>query len=136
MSLKKYLILMGLLTAVCWILWVVVIFNINPFEAEFLGLLLFYISLFLALLGTLSLIGFFLRTLFSKQELVFKHLGGSLRQAFFFSTLIVGTLLLKGTKLYSWWAIILLILGITILEIFFLIKKTPAKYDRTKIKKL
>jgi len=123
MSLKKYLFIMTLITLVCWVAWLVVLFYLNPFEAGFVGLLLFYISLFFALFGSFALLGFFLRVWFSKEQIIFRHLGIATRQSLWFSVLLVSTLLLQGSGFIRWWNILLLIIFLTLLEFFFLSRK-------------
>ncbi|PIY78796.1 MAG: hypothetical protein COY82_00570 [Parcubacteria group bacterium CG_4_10_14_0_8_um_filter_35_7] len=120
MTLKSYLILMTISTFFCWLAWGVVLFFIDPTQAGFIGLLFFYLSLFLALTGTISLIGFFLRTLILKNEIVFRHVIISFRQAVFFSMVIVGSLFLESKDLFTWWNITFLVLFLTVLEFFFI----------------
>lgn len=116
---------MALATLVCWGAWVVVINNIDPTETGFLGFDFFYFSLFLAITGTLSVIGFFVRKLVLKEELAFRHVAVSFRQGILFAILIVGSLVLQSHKLLTWWNIILFILALTVLEFFFIsFKKT------------
>lgn len=123
MSLKRYLTLMSLITLVCWIAWLVVIFYMSPEESNVLVFLLFYLSLFFALMGTFSLIGFFIRVWFSKDPVIFRHLGISFRQAVWFSILLTGTLILQGSGFLRWWNVLLLILFLVIIEFFFLSRK-------------
>jgi len=124
MSLKKYLIFMSLLTLFCWLAWLIVLYFINPQEAGIVGFLLFYCSLFVALVGTFSLLGFFLRVWFSRQEVIFKHLGISTRQSLWFSLLMVGVLIMQGAGYMRWWSVGLLVLLLIVLEFFFLSKRT------------
>lgn len=85
--------------------------------------LLFYGSLLLALVGTFSLLGFFLRVWFTKEEVIFRHLGISTRQSIWFALLLVGSLLLLGAGYLRWWSEILLIVFLVLLEFFFLSRK-------------
>lgn len=74
-------------------------------------------------MGTLSLIGFFIRFIFLKKTVLFRHIGISLRQAIMFSVLIVVSLMLQANKLFTWWNAILLILSLTLMEFFFLARE-------------
>jgi hypothetical protein len=123
MSLKKYLVIMSLMTLFCWLAWLVVLYFINPTEAGFVGFLLFYCSLFVALVGTFSLFGFFLRVWFSREEVIFRHLGISTRQSIWFAILMVGSLLLLGAGYLRWWSELLLLAFLILLEFFFLSRK-------------
>jgi hypothetical protein len=123
MSLKKYLIIMSFMTLFCWLAWVGVLFNINPNEAGIIGLSLFYISLFFALVGSFSLLGFFVRVWFTHETIIYRHLGISTRQSLWFAILVVVTLLFKRTDLLRWWSGGLLIIFLIILEFFFLSRR-------------
>ncbi len=123
MSLKKYLIIMFSMTLVCWIAWLFVLYFMNPTEAGSIGFLLFYISLFFASLGTFSLLGFFLRVWFSKEQIIFRHLGIATRQSLWFSALVILTLLLQAGNFLKWWSILLLLFFMLLLEFFFLSRK-------------
>lgn len=111
---------MALATLVCWGAWIVVINNIDPTETGFLGFFFFYFSLFLAITGTLSVVGFFIRKLILKEELAFRHVAVAFRQAVLFAILIIGSLILQNHNLLTWWNIILFILALTVLEFFFI----------------
>lgn len=114
-------------TLISWIAWLVVLFYINPVESGVIGFVFFYVSMFFALIGTFSLIGFFGRVWFTKEPIIFRHLGISTRQSLWFAILIVGTLLLQSADLYRWWSISLLIIFLTLLEFFFLSRKVVSR---------
>lgn len=95
----------------------------------------FYISLFLALTGTASLVGFMIRAIFTEKEALFRYMGVSLRQAILFSILLTTSLLLQGNRLFKWWNAILLIVGLTILELFF-ITRTSLPHYQSKVKQI
>ncbi len=120
MTLKKYLILMSLCTLFCWLAFVLVINYIDPTEANFLGFLFFYFSLFLACLGTMSVLGFAIRMKIFRDEIVYKQVSAAFRQAIMFSILVVGSLFLQSKSLLTWWNILLFILALTVLEFFFI----------------
>lgn len=127
MSLIRYLILMTVATIICWAGWYTVVSLVNPNQTGFLGLLLFYASLTLALTGTFAVVGFFIRLFLLKQEMVFQKVIIAFRQAIFFALLIVGMLILQSGRLLTWYNGVFLIMGLTMLE-FFLISKRPARY--------
>lgn len=124
MNLQRYVLLAVIGTLLCWGAWVLVLFSIDPFASGFAGLASFYLSLFLALLGTFALLGFFFRRVFSHSTIAFHHISVSVRQGLFFSLVVVGGLLLRGTGLYAWWNLLLLIACFTLLEYFFLTRET------------
>lgn len=120
MSIKKYLILMGIATLICWLSLITVLYCIDPTATSTIGYICFYASLFFSLLGTFSLIGLCARLLLKREEIPFRYIGISLRQGLWFSILVTTSLLLMGQKLFTWWSMGLLVLGLIILEIFFL----------------
>lgn len=122
--LKSYLLLAVFGTLVCWSAWALVLFNIDPVVSGFIGLASFYCSLFLALLGTFALIGFAVRRTFSRATVAYHQIGVSIRQGVFLALVVVGALLLRGSGLYTWWNLLVLIAGCTLIEFFFLTRET------------
>lgn len=123
MPLSRYLLIMASATLLCWLTWLVTLFNVNPFEAGFLSFLAFYASLFLALCGTFAIVGFVLRAwIFKQDEPHFRHVQKTFRHGLLFSALIILALLLQSQRLLRWWSIILLVLLFTFLEIIFITK--------------
>lgn len=119
---------MSTATFLCWVGWLVVLYYLNPEEAGFVGFLCFYLSLFCALVGTFSLLGFFVRVWFSREPIIFRHLGVSTRQSFWFAMLLVATLMMQGAGFLRWWNALLLIIFLIILEFFFLSRKVMRRY--------
>ena len=102
MTLRQYLILMSLGTLICWAAWVVIINTFAPNTAGILGLLFFYVSLFLALVGTFSVIVFLIRRVIIKNdEVIFRHVRRTLRQSIVVSTLLMMKKLIKIKSLKS-----------------------------------
>ncbi|MEK7103172.1 MAG: hypothetical protein AAB870_02400 [Patescibacteria group bacterium] len=124
MTLKKYLAMMTFATLVCWGAWLSVINMIDVANTGFLGHTLFYASLFLALTGTFAVVGFFIRLVLLKQELVFQKVVIAFRQAIFFALLIDGLLILAARSLLTWYNVMFLVIGLTIAE-FFMISRKP-----------
>ncbi|MFH1233786.1 MAG: hypothetical protein V1649_04025 [Patescibacteria group bacterium] len=122
MSLTKYLITMFAGTFISFVAWVYILLNIDPTQTSILGFVFFYASLGLTLVGLFSLIGFGARKIFMKQELDFRHVYVSFRQAVFISFILIAVLLLQSYNLFSWLNIILLIIALTALD-FFLVSK-------------
>lgn len=132
MSLRKYLLIMGIGSLISWGAWLLIIFYLDPYSSGFMGLASFYLILFLALLGTFSLVGFFVRFIFLRKAVLFRQIGRSLRQAVLFSLLITFSLLLEANRLFTWWNAIFLILGLALLEFFFLARQED-KMDQAKL---
>lgn len=121
MTLKQYLISMSVATLIAWLAFALVLFLVDPASAEIVGLVVFYVSLFLAILGTISVLGFFLRVKLHKREVILpREVSGAFRQGFFLSFLFVGALYLQSKNMLVWWNIVSLVAAVTILEFIFI----------------
>ena len=123
MNIRVFLFFLTLGTIFYWLGFLIIIFKIDPEQASGLSFMFFYLNFFLAILGTLFLAGNLLRVKFSQRQLVEKRIETSLRQAFFFTILILGLAVLQHYHLANWLNIILLILILAILELFFISRK-------------
>jgi len=108
MSLKNYLIIIAICSGLSWLAWLIVLITMNPFTTPWLSLGLFYISLFIAVLGTASLIGFGVRYYSQKEELWYKQLNKASRQGAIVSVLIVLAVVMQSYRFLSWWNILIL----------------------------
>jgi hypothetical protein len=120
MDIKQLLTVVTIATAIFWTVWASVLNKIDPFNAEVFGFLLFYLTIFFALLGTLFLISFFYRKIFSKFSIEFNIVGISFRQSFFLSLLAVSLLILQGVRALNIINSLLLVAVIVVIEFFFL----------------
>jgi hypothetical protein len=111
---------MAAATAVCWLLWGVIIFIIDPEVTNNIGFMLFYSTLFLALVGSSAIIGFLVRFVALRQAMAFRLVKEAFRQSFLFSILIIVCLILLSKGLFTWMNVSFLIIGLTVLEFFLL----------------
>ena len=105
-------------TLLCWLAFVFVLYNVNPGITNWLGFLLFYSSLFLALVGTAAIFGFVIRFIGLRHKLAFRSVKDAFRQSFLFSFFIVATLVLLSQDLFSWLNLFFLVVGLSVLEFF------------------
>lgn len=120
----RHSILLGLIgTAVCWIAWAIVLLTIDPFQAGAIGIAAFFLTLFLAFLGTMTLLVLLIRRVFSRRGVAYQELGVSVREAFLLSLVFVGGLGLLAAGLFVWWSVALLLVCLTMLEFFFLMNE-------------
>jgi len=126
MTLKNYLILMLATTLVCWGIFGFVLFTIDPFATNLIGFILFYSALFLAIMGTSSIVGFLVRFSLLKQKLAFRAVSEAFRQSFLFSFLISFALFLLSKNLFTWLNLIFLVGALALAE-FCLISTGRAK---------
>jgi len=86
--------------------------------------LLFYFSLFLAVVGTAALIGFVVRFVALKQKLAFYLVKEAFRQSFLFSILVVVSLILLSKGFFTWMNLFFLVVALSLLEFFMLSYKS------------
>lgn len=116
MTLKKYLAVMAVATAICWTVFLFVASVINPEMTNWIGFFLFYVSLFMALSGTAALGGFLVRFVALKRELAFHAVRIAFRQSFLFSLFVISLLVLLSQDLFNWLNLIMLVVVFTIAE--------------------
>jgi len=118
MTLKNYLFVMSVLTAICWGIFIFVAGLVDPTATNLIGFGLFYFSLFLALTGVGALFGFLARLIVKKKDLTFNLVKLAFRQSFLFSLFIIFLLILKAQHLFNWLNLLLLVIIFLILELF------------------
>jgi hypothetical protein len=114
---------MAIAAALCWGCFLFVINAVNPEMTNWIGFALFYISLFLAIVGTAAIIGFLVRFIFLKKELAHSSVIIAFRQSILFALVLVVSLMLLAKNLFTWLNLVLLIAAISTLE-YFLISST------------
>jgi hypothetical protein len=118
MTLKSYIIIMSIMAFVCWLAWGFIIWTVDPVVTNWVGFLLFYLSLFLSLTGTAAIAGFIIRFVAFKQVLAFRLVKEAFRQSFLLAALVVVSLYLLSQNLFTWMNLIFLVLGLSVLEFF------------------
>lgn len=130
MRFKSFFLLIILGTVLSWIAWGMVIFNFDPNQISLLQFIAFYISLFMALGGTIFIVIDWLKSkVFRRQLLVFR-VRASIRHGILFSILLLGWAFLKSQNLLAWWVLLMLILILTVLEFFFISLQRKVSYER------
>ena len=130
MSLRLYLLLMSLATAVAWFGWVVVLMNQPPAAGALLPFVLFYASLFVALTGSFAIIGFLIRFHTHEEDLPFRQVALAFRQALSYAGLIVIMLILQGKRMLTLRNTFFLLGTFILLELFFLTRRRESStYD-------
>lgn len=124
MSLRSYLLGLMVSTIFCWFSFGLILFYINPNEAGGVGLAAFYLSLFFALVGAFTLLGFYLRRWLSRNEILFAHISPAFRQGVLLSLVLVVSLILQAFRILTWWDGMFLVGSVVLLEFFFMSRKT------------
>lgn len=122
MNIRVYSLIMILATILAWLGWSLVIVNFSPEQAEVTVFLLFYVLLFLAGLGTFSLLGLWSRKVFSRQKLILRAVAlKAFRQGVILSAVVVTSLWLQALRVLTWWNILLLIVLAVVVELVFVV---------------
>lgn len=104
MTLKQYLTVMILASIFCWVSWWFVITNVDPFQADFVGFVFFYVSLFFSLLGTISILAFLVRKITGKDsQPIFRYVKKSFQDSLFLSLFLITLLYLQEKSFLHWW---------------------------------
>ncbi len=127
MTLKSYLFVMGVLTLICWGIFIFVANLVDPEATNWFGFLLFYLALFLSLSGSIAIIGFLTRFATRKKQLTFNLVKVAFRQSFLLSLFIIVLLILKSQHLFNWFNLFLLLVIFLILELFLISYKKSRK---------
>ena len=114
------------MTVFCWLVFGYIIWTINPETTNAVGFWLFYLSLFLALSGTAAIIGFLVRFVGLRHELVSNKVKIAFRQSFLFAGFLAVSLFLLSGGLLTGWNLLILMVGLSMLEFFLL------SYGRTR----
>lgn len=120
MSLVRFLIALGVGSVLSWTAWVLVLTTLDPFSGGLIVVALFYVSGALALLGTLTLGGFWLRYWLEKDKIPFQQIATSLRQATTITATVIIGLLLQASRVLTGWSLAVLLGLAFIIELFFI----------------
>ena len=77
MTHNKYITIIGAAGVLSWIAWWVVINKLNPLESTGLALAFFFITLFIAMACTFTVIGFYFRVWLNKNEIYYFNMYNS-----------------------------------------------------------
>ncbi len=117
MSFRAYLLLMGMSTLIAWLAWVVLLWNIDPTQASFFVFVIFYFTLAVGLIGTISLFGIAYRMIIVRQEgLVIRQVRVAFRHAVLLSSVAVISLALSAEGQFHWWILLVLISVVSLIE--------------------
>ncbi len=122
MTHQRYIMIIGSAALISWLAFYLVIEKLDPWASTGLALALFFISLFFALTCTFTVIGFYIRVWFNKNEIYYDHINVSLRQGILLTLIALGCLLFQLLGVLTWWSGLLLIAAVTMIE-FYLVAK-------------
>lgn len=99
--------------------WILILFNIDPYKADFMSIASFYASLFLWVFCLLSIFGYYLRIWLGNKEVIYANLPVAMRQGVLISLIITGLLILQSLRVLNWWITGIWIMVIIVVELFF-----------------
>lgn len=117
MTFRDYVIVMAVASSAAWLGWFVVLYSVDPVNTGMYGYVFFYLTLSVALMGTISLIGVGLRKVFKPDEIVSRHVGHAFRQSILFTALVIAALFLLPQGLFRWWTMGLVMLTVACIEL-------------------
>lgn len=120
MTLRHYLVILALGSALAWAAWIIVLLFLHPTAGGGMAILAFLGTLVFALTGTLTILGTLVRMGRYGDTGFDLAVARSVRQGFWLALLVAGSLLLAARGMLSLGAVILLILGVALLEVVFL----------------
>jgi hypothetical protein len=123
MGLRLYLFSLYSTLIVALGLWLLVFLNVNPFQAPYWIVGIFYLTLFLFFVALFAIILFYLKVWLTNREVIFSHLMPSLRQSMILALMIVGLLFLEQVGVLNWWVAGLFVIAVAMIELFFRSKK-------------
>lgn len=126
MSLRQYIIIMIFATILCWVSLGFVVVNIDPFDANYLGFIFFFVSVFFSLVGTLSLLAFAFYSIFKKNEPLYRIVRNSFKDSVVWSGIFTVLLFLQGKDLLNIWNTLIFIGILVSLSIFMFFNKKIA----------
>jgi len=123
MTLKIYLWFTGLASILALVSFFVILSFFSPENASGAILVLFFLSLFMALCGFFSLIGFYFRQRKKRDLPPVYFLGVSFREGTLLSMLLVGFLAMKYFQVFYWWSALIFLIIVVAIELSFLSKE-------------
>ncbi len=104
-------------TILAWGAWLAVLFNVNPSEAGWVGHGAFFLTLFLALVGTLGLLGTLMRVhVLKRAQVILREVNIAVRHAILLSAMMVFSLFLSVTGWFTWWSFLILLVCMVVFE--------------------
>lgn len=128
MSFRWYLIWMGFGTGLAWVAWVIILMTVNPYEAGIVGLLFFFITLFLSCVGTLSLLGIAYRVGIRRRNVMLsREVRIAFRHALLVSAVAMLALWFSSQQYFRWYSILAVLVIAGLIEYVFLILESSSR---------
>jgi hypothetical protein len=124
MTLKSYLWGMKIGALLSFAGWILIVFNVDPIESAAAGKLLFYGSFFLFFSAfSIIILTWMRKDLAEEKDVEMVYVSGSFRQGILIALLVSVLLLLQSFRILVWWDGALVVVGIFLVELYFLTRK-------------
>ncbi len=100
----------------------VILTKISPYTSHLFGLLFFYISLFIALSPTFTIISYLIRICLNKKEIYFSHINTSFRQGTLLAIIVCICFFFQSLRVLTWWNGSLVLFLALFIELYFMSK--------------
>jgi len=120
MKLKRFLWLVEVLSIVFWVVFLLILFFINPYRADANIFILFFVSLLLAIAGTWSVIEFRVKIKVSGPDETNRKIASSFRHGLMVALALSGLLFMRGIDVLSLWEGLVFVLAIILFEAYFM----------------
>jgi len=123
MFFNRYIFLLLFVGFVSFCSLYLVFTKLDPYSEELLALVLFIVSLFFFISSVLSLVGYFLRIAFYRNELFLNHFNVSLRQGIILGICICALMGLQIIRTLTWWNGLIVVIISFLIELYFVAKE-------------
>lgn len=123
MSLKTYIVGIGISTFLCWSAFFLTVTNIDPFTTDSSGLISFFVSFFLGILGLTILIMMYVRSRMNSVAELYEKMPVIVRQSFIISFGLTAILWMQSMRVFRWWTALMLLIILILIEISFYVNK-------------
>ncbi len=116
MTFRSYLVFMAIITLVDWGAWLYIVETVNPNETTIVGIGIFFLTLFLGMVGVVSLLESVVRVWLLKREVIIREVAIAFRHGVLLSLVAIGSVILVKQQLFQWWTLLLLIIVASLIE--------------------
>ena len=127
MTFRQFITIMLIATGSLWLGWWWTVISIDPYGTNWLGMTLFYLTLFLSLVGTLTLAGVFFRRRRMADAVLYQLVIISSRQSLLLALFFTALLFLQSQRMLHLWNGFLLIVVLFITEFLYVYKDHKRK---------
>jgi len=114
-----YIITIFIATILSWSSFLLIINKLSPFISGYLALSFFYLSLFIALMGSFTLINYYSRLIIKKENIELHDLNIAIRQSSLMSIFMCICLGFQRLRILNLWDAFLLLIIIVLIEYYF-----------------